>query len=77
MEIYGDFHCKVMYCLPKATRIKEESLKIAKLKLGVAGVEWVEEFSLSSTWGAAFLGTSTRPNMLQARHKQAITLHVF
>jgi hypothetical protein len=64
-----------MYCLPKATRIKEESLKIAKLKLGV---EWVEEFSLSfsSTWGAAFLGTRTRPNMLQARHKPAITLHV-
>jgi hypothetical protein len=59
-----------MYCLPKATRIKEESLKIVKLKLGVEG------FSLSTTWGAAFLGTRTRPNMLQARHKQAITLHV-
>ena len=65
-----------MYCMPKATRIKEESLKIAKLKLGVAGVEWVEEFSLSSTWGVVFLGTRTRLNMLQARHKLAITLHV-
>jgi hypothetical protein len=75
VEILGNFHCIVMYCLPKATRIKEESLKIVKLKLGLAGVEWVEEFSLSSTWGAAFLGTRTSPNMLQARHKQAITLH--
>jgi hypothetical protein len=65
-----------MHRLPRATRIKEESLKIVKLKLGVAGVEWVEEFSLSSTWGAAFLGTRTSPNMLQARHKPAITLHV-
>ncbi len=61
-----------MYCLPKATRIKEESLKMAKLKLGVEG-EWL---SLSTTWGVVFLGTSTSPNMLQARHKPAITLHV-
>jgi hypothetical protein len=60
-----------MYCLPRATRIKEESLKIAKLKLGVEG-EWL---SLSTTWVAALLGTRTSPNMLQARHKPAITLH--
>ena len=56
--------------------MKEESLSMAKLKVGAAAAVAVELLLLpeSAVAGAAFLGTSTRPNREQARHRPAITL---